>query len=46
MSWVLRFVKRVRKEAPEYLTSSTLKLVELQRASREIVRLFQRQHFL
>jgi len=46
MSWVLRFVKRVRKEASEYLTSSTLKPVELQRASREIVRLVQRQHFL
>ena len=28
-----------------YLTSSTLKLVELQQASREIVRLVQRQHF-
>jgi len=46
MSWVLRFVKRVRKEASEYLTLSTIKLVELQRASREIVRLVQRQRFL
>ena len=45
MSWALRFLKRVRRETPEYLTSSTLKLVELQQASREIVRLLQRQHF-
>ena len=46
MSWLLRFVKRFRKETPEYLASSTLKLMELQRASREIVHLVQRQHFL
>ena len=46
MSWVLRFVKRVRKETGQYLTSSTLKLEELQQAGREIVRLVQRQHFL
>ncbi|XP_068749478.1 uncharacterized protein [Montipora capricornis] len=46
MSWVLRFVKRVRKETRQYLTSSTLKLEELQQAGREIVRLVQRQHFL
>ena len=43
---MLHFLKRVRRETPEYLTSSTLKLVELQQASREIVRLVQRQHFL
>ena len=41
MSWVLRFAKRV----PEYLKSTTLKLVELHRASQEIIRLVQRQHF-
>ncbi|XP_068741884.1 uncharacterized protein [Montipora capricornis] len=46
MSWVLRFVKRVRKETRQYLTSSTLNLEELQQAGREIVRLVQRQHFL
>ncbi|XP_068739665.1 uncharacterized protein [Montipora capricornis] len=46
MSWVLRFVKRVRKETRQYLTSSTLKLEELQQEGREIVRLVQRQHFL
>ena len=46
MSWALRFLKRVRRETPEYLTSSTLKLVELQQASLEIVRLVQCQHFL
>ena len=44
MSWVLRFVKRVRNETPEYPKSSTLKLVELQQSSREIVRSVQRQH--
>lgn len=45
MSWVLRFVKTLRGEEPEYLMSSTLKLAELQQDSREIVRLVQRQHF-
>lgn len=45
MSWVLRFVKRARKEVPEHVTSSMLKLVELQQASQEIVRLVQHQHF-
>ena len=46
MSWALCFLKRVRRETPGNLPSSTLKLVELQQASREIVRLVQRQHFL
>ena len=46
MSWVLCFVKRVCKEAPEYLTSSTLKLVELQLASQGIARLVQCQDVL
>lgn len=45
MSWVLRFVKRARKEVPEHVTSSMLKLVELQQASQEIVQLVQHQHF-
>jgi len=45
MSWVLQFVKRARKEVPEHVTSSMLKLVELQQASQEIVRLVQHQHF-
>ena len=39
-------MKRVRKETREYLASSTLQLVEEQRAIQEIARLVQRQHFL
>jgi len=39
-------MKRVCRETPEYLASSTLQLAELQRAIQEIVRLVQRQHFL
>ena len=45
VSWVLRFVKRARKEVPEHGTSSMLKLVELKQSSQEIVRLVQHQHF-
>ena len=45
MSWVLRFVKRLRNERLEYFTSRTLALAELHRASKEIVRLVQYQHF-
>ena len=40
ISWMLRFLKRVQRETPEYLTSSTLKLVELQQASQEVVSWF------
>lgn len=45
MSWVLHFVKRLRKENLGYFTSSTLTLVELRQASREIVQMVQHQHF-
>ena len=45
MSWVLRFVKALKKEKPEYIVGGTLTLVQLQRASEVITRLVQRQHF-
>ena len=45
MSWVLRFVKPLKKEKPECDVGSTLILVELQRASEVITRFVQRQHF-
>ena len=45
MSWVLRFVKPLKKEKPECVVGRTLTLVELQRASEVITRLVQRQHF-
>ena len=45
MSWVLRFVKPLKKEKPECDVGSTLTLVELQRASEVITRFVQRQHF-
>ena len=32
-SWVLRFVKGLKREEPQYIMSSTLKLAELQQAS-------------
>ena len=37
MSWVLHFVKGLKREEPQYIMSSTLKLAELQQASRQIV---------
>ena len=45
MSWVLRFVKALKKEKPECIVGGTLTLVQLQRASEVITRLVQRQHF-
>ena len=45
MSWVLRFVKPLKKEKPERVVGRTLTLVELQRASEVITRLVQHQHF-
>ena len=45
MSWVLRFVKPLKKEKPECVVGRTLTLVELQRASEVITRLVQHQHF-
>ena len=45
MSWVLRFVKPLKKEKPECVVGRTLTLVELQGASEVITRLVQRQHF-
>ena len=45
MSWVLRFVKGLKRGEPQYIMSSTLKLAELQKASREIMLLAQRQYF-
>ena len=45
MSWVLRFVKPLKKEKPECVVGRTLTLVELQRASEVITRLVQHQLF-
>ena len=45
VSWVLRFVKYVRKEKPTSPLSSTLSLKELEQARNEVVRFVQRQHF-
>lgn len=45
MSWVLHLVKPLKKEKPECVVGGTLTLVELQRASKAITRLVQRQHF-
>ena len=45
MSWVLHLVKPLKKEKPECVVGGTLTLVELQRASKAITQLVQRQHF-
>ena len=45
MSWVLYFVKPLKKENSECVVGGTLTLVQLQRVSEVITRLVQRQHF-
>ena len=45
VSWVLRFVKHVRKEKPPSLLSRTLSFQELEQARNEVVQLVRRQYF-